>query len=166
MAGLLDYDCEGTLTIDGISMNRPAWAIIGDDRGGGGLLQLLTTVDLRGDDKVIPGAAGVLPFRRRTTATRYSFRLLVTGEVNQSGAANANPITGLTNNLKYLWTNVIDPPSTATGTVSAVWTLPDATTLSSSVHVVRCEPTSYAFNDEQSIWEGRLVISSPGGKFT
>lgn len=164
MAGLSNYDCEGTLTIGGISLNRPAWAVLGDDRGNGGLLQLLTTVDLRGDDRTIPGATGVLPFRRRQTVTRYSFRFLVTGDVDETGAVNVNAKNGLVDNLDYLWTNVLTPPATSTGTRAAVWTKPDATTVSSNVHVIRCEPTTYAMGTS-SIWEGRLVISSPSGRF-
>jgi len=165
MAGLSNYDCEGTLTIGGVSLNRPAWAVAGDDRGNGGLFQLLTTVDLRGDDRIIPGAAGVVPFRRRQTVTRYSFRFLVTGAVDETGAVNADPIDGLADNLDYLWTNVLTPPATTTGTRTAVWTKPDASTVSAEVHVIRCEPTSYALGTD-SIWEGRLVLSSPSGRFS
>ena len=164
MAGLTNVDCEGTLTIAGISMNRAAWAILGDDRGNGGLFQLLTTVAVRGENRIIPGAAGVIPFRRRTTVTPYSFRLVVTGEVNSAGTVNADPVLGLVNNLEYLWDNVIDPPNTTTGTVAAVWTPPGATARNADIHVVRCEPVEYGLAGN-TLWVGRLQIESPSGRF-
>ena len=164
MAGLSNYDCEGVLSLNSVSMNRPAWAVVGDDRGAGGLFQLLTTVDIRGNDRTIPGSAGVIPFRRRTTVSRYSFRLIVTGEVDSTGAVNADPVLGLVNNLEYLWDNVIDPPNTTTGTVAASWTPPGAAARTANVHVVRCEVSNYGLADK-TLWEGRLVISNPSGRF-
>lgn len=167
MPGLTDYDCEGTLTIDGISMNRPAWGIIPDENGNGGLLQVITTVDVRGEDRVLPGASGVIPYRRRRTATRYTFRLIVTGDVDENGNPNADAKMGLIDNLLYLRDNVVDPLTTGDGTVPAIWTLPDASTLEADVHVMRCEQNLYGYdpNDVQAYWIGSLLISSPSGWF-
>lgn len=166
MAGLSNYDCEGTLTIGGISMNRPAWCIQANENGNNGLFQFLTLAEIRGQNRILPGATGVLPFRRRVTETRYALRLLVTGDVDETGAVNADPIAGLVDNLDYLWTNVIDPPSTGNSLLAASWTPPGSAARTADIQVERCEPSGYNFDDTGSLWVGLMTIIVPEGRFS
>jgi hypothetical protein len=168
VSGLNDYAPEGTLTINSISMNRPAWAVSGDERGQGGLRQLLTTVEKRGDDRVIPGATGVIPYPRRKTRTVLDLRIVITGEVDQAGALNSDQRVGFDVNLQYLYTNVVNTDTVAptTGLVAATWDPIGATaTVSASIHVIGLFIESYSVRTGQSIGEGTLRISIPAGRF-
>lgn len=165
MPGIYDYDCEGTLTIGGISMNRSAWAIVGDETGAGGLLQLVTTTEQRGQDRILPSAAGVVAYPRRLTVTTYELRLLVVGDVDRNGVAVANPQQGLAVNLKYIYDNVVAPVVSSTGTRSASLVIPGLSTLSANIHVFGMRQSEYHIGTSGSVWEGRLQISVPGGKF-
>lgn len=110
MPGIDDYNKEGELIIDTESMNRPAWAILGDETGQGGLLPLLYKMQKRGGDRIIPGAAGVIAYPRRATATPHSLRLAVTGDVDEDGVATADSAVGLAANMVYLFDNVLSNP--------------------------------------------------------
>lgn len=168
MAGIRDYDCEGTLTIGGISMNRAAWAILGDEDGDGGLLGLITKVSQRGSDRKIPSAGGVLAYRRWADVTEHQLRILVAGDVNYLGVANADHNAGLASNLDYLYTNVIAPVASTTGTRAAVLNIPGLGTKTADIHVTGVEQTKYHLSQngaDGSIWEGRLTISIPAGRF-
>lgn len=166
MAGINDYDCEGTLTIGGISMNRPAWAILGDDTGAGGLLQLITVAEQRGSDRIIPSATGVIAYPRRLTVTPFELRILVAGDVDSTGAPTANAQEGLAVNLNYLYTNVVAPVVSSTGTRAATLSIPGLSALTANIHVIGLRPSEYHLGSSASVWEGRLQISVPGGRFS
>lgn len=168
MAGITDYDCEGTLTISGISMNRPAWAIIGDEQGDGGLLGLITKVSQRGSDRRIPSSSGVLAYRRRVDVTEHELRILVAGDVDLSGAVTSDHNQGLAVNLAYLYTNIVAPVVSATGTRSASLAIPGLATRTADIHVVGFQQSEYRLAQnvrDGAIWEGRLIISIPAGRF-
>lgn len=159
------YDCEGTLTIDSISMNRPAWAIIGDGNGAGGLLQLITTVEQRGANRLLPTASGVIAYPRRVTVTAFELRILVAGDVDLNGAPVADAQQGLAVNLAYLYTNVVAPVVSATGTRAATLTIPGLTARTANIHVTGLRQAEYHLGISDSIWEGRLAIEIPAGRF-
>lgn len=165
MPGIETYDCEGTLTIGGISMNRPAWAVLGDETGAGGLLQLVTTASQRGQNRTVPSAAGTIAYRRRLTTTSHELRLLVVGDVDQNGAPVANPQQGLAINLSYLYTNVVAPVASATGTRAATLAIPGLATLTADIHVTGLLQTEYHIGQTTSAWVGRLQIEVPAGRF-
>lgn len=177
MAGLNDYDCEGELTISALSMNRPAWAVLADDEGNGGLMQLLTDVAQRGEDRRLPSATGVIPFQRRVDVSTYELRLLVVGSVNFNGVETtegANPLWYNVNwtlelNLNYIMGNIIAPTGTGDGTRPAVWTSAHGTVRSANVHVTGLRQKNYYLagpDDPHALWIGDLLISVPGGQFT
>ena len=128
MPGLLNYGCLGTLTIGGVSMNRPAWDLVD-------VSPLWLTGDVRGEDRILPGLTGVRSFKRRRTVTSHTLRLLVCGTVDRLGAVNADPLVGLYANLVYLRANVADPTGTGDGTRAAVLTKPGGGTLTGPVTV-------------------------------
>lgn len=166
MAGLTGYDCDGVLTIGGVSMNRAAWMAGGNADGDGSLFDLLTLVEQRGDDRVLPGAAGVIAYPRRVTVTTHEIRLVVVGDVDETGAENADHTRGLYDNLAYLMSNVVAPVASSTGTRAATWDPPGgATQLTADVHVTGIRKRSVSLGN-QAIWQGNLLLSIPAGAFS
>lgn len=169
MAGLYDYDVDGTLVIGGVSMNCPAWMVGADENGDGGLLSLVTTTEQRGSDRILPSATGVIAYPRRKTVTEHEFRIVVIGEVDRNGVPAADHNAQLVTNLQYLVTNVVNPVGTGDGTRAATYTPPGSSALTADIHVVGLVQRSYALavaQGDKAIWEGRLLISVPGGSFT
>lgn len=164
---LVGYESEGNLTIDSIDMNRPAWAVIGDERGVGGLIQLWADFDVRGEDRLLPGVTGVIAYPRRMTAKRFDLRLIVVGDVDSAGAATADSLDGLQANLEYIRSNVLAPVVSQTGTRAAVLTMPSGATRTADIHVLGVITQSYGFTTGCSgaIWIGTMQISIPEGRF-
>lgn len=164
---LTNYGIEGSLSIDGVNMNRPAWAVLGDEKGTGGLVPLWADFDVRGEDRLLPSVAGVIAYPRRLTVTRYDLRLLVVGDVDSAGSPTADSVIGLQNNIEYIRANVLAPVVSSTGTRAGVLTLPSAATRSATIHVLGVVTQSYGFASGCSgaIWIGTLQISIPAGRF-
>lgn len=162
---LTNYAPEGSMTIDGLSMNRPAFAIVGDERGEGGYVKLWADFDVRGEDRILPSATGVIAYPRRMTVTRVDFRLLVVGDVDQAGAPVVDSVVGLQNNIEYIRANIVAPVATSTGTRVAILTMPSGATRSADIHVLGVVTQSYGIVDCGSIWIGTLQISIPAGRF-
>lgn len=160
------YACEGTLTIGGVSMNTPAWSVQGDDTGQGGLLALWIYTEQRGEDRLIPGVAGVIPYRRRETVTRHDLRLLVVGDVDQAGTPYADATEGLATNLAYLESNVIQPTNATDGTRAATLSVPGLSARSANIHVLGLVPQRHHLGSSAAIFVGTLQISIPAGRFT
>lgn len=158
MGAILDYGCSGTLTIGSVALNGPAWDIPN-------LTALWIEYDQRGNDRILPGAAGVIPYRRRMTATRHDLTIFIIGDVDRLGAAYGNATTGLATNVAYLDANVITPTGSGDGTRAATLTRPGLSSLTANVHVLGFRQTSVAIGDTQAIMEGVLQISIPSGRF-
>ena len=165
MGAINNFDCEGTLTIGGISINRAAWAVLGDNTGQGGLLPLWIYTEQRGEDRILPNAAGVIPYRRREAPTRHDLRLLITGDVDQNGAAVTDSRAGLATNLTYLETNVIQPTAATDGTRAATLTVFGAASRSANIHVLGLVPQEYHLSETSTIMVATLQISIPAGRF-
>ena len=167
MPGLEGYDCEGTLTINSISMNRPAWAVIGDERGEGGLWPLKFLLEKRGEDRLVPSAAGFIAYPKRVTGVRLDLRFLVTGDVNSSGVDTADSRAGLEANLAYVYTNVIAPPTLPTVTRTMTLTMFGGGTITAQVHVVGLQPRNFiAAVEGSAIAECTLQLAIPAGRMT
>lgn len=164
MAGLTDYACDGTLVIGGVSMNRPAWMVGGNEDGDGTLWDLVFATEQRGEDRILPNATGVIPYRRRNTVTRVELRLLIVGDVDENGAENADHTAGLFDNLQYLMANVVAPVATSAGTRAATYTPPDGVDLTADIHVTGLRRDRMALGNN-AVWEGRLLTSIPDGQF-
>lgn len=84
---------------------------------------------VRGEDRLLPGVAGVVPYPRRPTVTKRSVPVIVIGKVDHNGAVNADYGIGLRNNLDYLQNQVALPPGgTGPFTYTATLHHPDGTT--------------------------------------
>jgi hypothetical protein len=165
---LANTTIEGTLTISSISMNpaNGAWGVIGDERGEGGLVKLWADFDVRGQDRILPGANGAIAYRRRITPTRHDLRLLVVGDIiGQTSTPETDTDEGLAVNLEYLRANTFAPVVSATGTRAATLTVPGMSTRAADIHVLGVVTQSYGFGDCGAIWVGTLQISIPSGRF-
>lgn len=124
-------DCHGTLTLDGRSMNRAAWAVLNN-------WVFWQPAAKRGEDNIIPGRSGALPNRRRRTATVVTLELLIIGTVDRLGVAQppADWQQQLALNSEWLDDNIFAPVNTTDGTRTAVLTLPSGYTRTGPVHVL------------------------------
>lgn len=90
-----------TATLNGVSLDTPAWTVVAP-----GYDELFNSPALRGEDLVMPTAAGVRAYPRVVTATVVSIPLLIIGQYTMAGAVNADPWVGLLTNRDYLRNNL------------------------------------------------------------
>lgn len=148
-------DCDlsfGWLTIDGHSLHTPAWCAYD-------LSPLWGTPEVRGGNRLLPGATGVLPYRKRATETRLSLPFVVYGAFDADGTPNEDPFAGLEANLAFLYTYVILPTNTGDGTRELVWHRPSGSSTTADVHVVGYRPSV----KPGGIALGTLEIADPTG---
>lgn len=117
------------LVVNGITLCIRAFQITS-------LAALLDDAPLRGDDRIVPGATGVLPYKRRRTVSVRTLPLFVDGAWDRLDAAVANPRNGLIANLEWLKANLGIALASGDGTVTAVWHRPDGSTKTAAVHVL------------------------------
>lgn len=128
---MIDLDAatrDGTLTIDGVAMQRLAFAVLD-------LWPLLDGPDQRGDDTRIPGRPGVLSNPRRADATTRSLRMVIDGTYDLNGVLAADARTQVLETVLFLRQNVSDPTYTDDGTRTATIVLRNGTTLQGPVTV-------------------------------
>lgn len=139
------------LEINSVPLATPAWRILD--------LSRLHGLAVRGSDRLLPGAAGFRANRRRTTAYTQSLPMIVFGRYDREGNVLSNVADGLDDNIDYLLTNVITPPTSAT--VAAVWHRAGGTK-SAAIHVEGFEPNGWGNG-----WiRFNLDLSIPAGVWT
>jgi hypothetical protein len=147
---------NGQLTINSVALNNAfgAWRCLD-------LSELWLRGAQRGRDRVLPGATGVIPYRRRITVTEVDLPMVIGGDVDRLGNVNSNKISGFQVNLEYLMANVVAPTGAGDGTRAATLTLPSTTTRTADVHVLGLE-LGRAFKHGKM---ASLTISIPVGAF-
>lgn len=118
------------LVIGSTPLATPAWRVNNID-------VMWNTADVRGSDRIIPGAAGTRPYQRRFTVTKRSLEMVVFGAQDRTGATNADPRLGLWNNVKAL-RSLAAPTGSGDGTLAATLYLPTGaspSTLTGYVHI-------------------------------
>lgn len=166
MAGFEDYDVDGTFTFAAFAMCRPAWMLAADEQGNGGLFDLITGGDMRGEDTIIPMNIGRLGRRRRLDATRYDLNLWVNGDVDYLGAETSNSEEGLAANLALLRYTLFEGSSPAAdGTVAATVTIPGWGTKTASIHSLGLERQRYNKASDMAVGLWTWQISVPAGRF-
>lgn len=164
MAGFDFSTVEGNLTLNGVPMKTKAWTCPD-------LTPLWLPAAVRGQDRILPGATGVIPHRRRKTVTQYALDFRIAGIADMAGVA---PVGGpdavgpeefeqLEWNLTYLRTYVIDPRTSPNldGTVPGVLTMPSGAERTADVHVL-----GFTVNARVAhVLQGVLDISIPSGGF-
>lgn len=167
MAGFEDYDFEGTLTIASFAMCRPAWYIAGDETGEGGLLQLINTGEMRGDDRIIPHNNGRIGYRRYLDRTRVDLNLWINGDVTSTGTPSSNSQTEYATNLALIRSTLFEGATPAAdGTLSASVTIPGWGTKTADIHMLGLEQQRYNIASDMSIGLYTLQISIPAGRFS
>lgn len=119
---------DGTLTIDGVTMQRQAFAVLD-------LWPLLDGPEQRGEDTRIPGRPGVLSNPRRADATTRALRMIIDGTYTVAGELADDPRTQMWRTVRWLRTNVADPTYLTDGTRVARIVLRDGTVLQGPVTV-------------------------------
>lgn len=151
-AALPEFSCLGTLSIDGVEMQRAAWYVE--------LSPLWRTPDVRGGDRILPGVTGVRPYRRRRTVSRYSLPMIVTGQYDRFGLVTPDPEAGLAANLAYLNANVLLPTNVGDGTRSATWVPPGQPAVVVDVHVLGISDPGFS---PGALMRTTLELSVPRG---
>lgn len=126
----MSYQIEGDewVTYDGVPSDTPAWRTLN-------LWELWQGPDTRGEDRLIPGTAGVRAYRRRATVTFVDVEMEFFGNLDWDGAEYTDARVGLETNLLHWRTNVTDPTVAAPGTRTAVLHLPSGATKTGAVTV-------------------------------
>lgn len=152
--------CFGTLTVNSVLLNGPAWCAYD-------LTTLLDEADLRGSDRLIPSLAGVVANKRRRTVTRKDFPVAITGLYNRLGVRQTDRAMGLIANIEYLKDNLGFASTGTGGTVTASWLRSDGTTRSASVHVLSLKHALLPANKKRGIYVSNAVLSLsiPAGRF-
>ncbi len=145
-----------TLTIGGVSLNVRGFCLVPD------LTPLLSGSAQRGDDRRVPGTAGVIANRRRRDVTLVNLDLLIFGDNTVAGVPHPNIRTGIYRNLKHLQANVTNPLATGDGTRTATLTWQGETPVSKPVHVLGSIDTADAGT---TMVRGVLRLSFPVGLF-
>lgn len=155
------YGCDGILTINSIPLNGPAWDIPV-------LGPLLFEHAIRGDNQLLPGAAGRRSYPRRVDQADHILHLTVNGYVDSAGTAYTATQTaqgiGMHLNLETLWTGVFSPITTGPGTRAATYVMADAaTTLTAAVQVTPLRRVGEDFNVYEQDFTFTLTV--PAGRF-
>ena len=117
MAGIVNYGGTGTLTINGVALNGPAWDIPDLSPLWGNRTQL-------GANAEIAGVAGRRAKRRRYGEMEFQLVGKVIGWADRTGAVIPSPEQGIISNIDYLVENVVDPvPDGGAETVPAAVTV-------------------------------------------
>ncbi len=162
MAGFNFSTVEGNLTLNGIPMKTRAWTCPD-------LTPLWLPPAIRGQDRIVPGASGVLPHRRRKTVTQYALDFRIAGIASMGGVITTGTGNGpaefqqLEFNLDYLRQNVLDTRTSPNldGTVPGVLTMPSGDIRTADVHVL-----GFTVNNRVAhVLQGVLDISIPSGGF-
>ena len=125
-------------------------------------MQMLYDEEHRGQDRLVPGTAGVIANPRRLTVVRWSLPLIINGAYDSDGALQADAHQGLRDNITEIKT-VSAPVSSGSGTRTVVWTRPDATTVTASAHV---GPLRIGEKVSSHVVRATLDLSIPAGTWT
>lgn len=153
---LAECTASGVLIIDGFDLSSGPAFLTPE------LWNLYATWDVRGDDRLLGGRVGVIPYRRRITVTVHAINLLISGHALRGGGVGPTRAATIGANIAALRDALVVPPATTQGTRSASLTTATGSNLSGPVHVQRFEPGEVVAGWMQST----LTISIPGGRLT
>lgn len=144
------------LEIDGVPLSTPAWEHLD-------IQALYAGPVTRGENRVMPGAAGqrALPWRR--DLTMRTLTLAIFGDVTWEGVANDDAVDGLWANIAHLTTNIVDTPPTPDCTRTAVIKRAGHTDLTATIQVRGFEileaygPSSVSASLDIALMAGRFT---------
>lgn len=138
------------LEISSVPLATPAWVITD-------MSDAERSADQRGDDILVPHAAGVSPRQRRKTVTLRAFPITIFGGADHEGVAHSSEQAGVVANLDYLLANVVDPTGSGDGTRPAIWHRLDGSEKVADVHVLALD----IFHVAPTTRRGVLKLSFP-----
>ena len=116
------------LEIDGVPLSTPAWEHLNIQALYGGAY-------VRGENRVMPGAAGRRALPWRPDETMRTLTLAIFGARSWDGTTNVDPIAGLWANVAHLHNFIVDNPLNAGSTRTARIVRPGATDLVATIQV-------------------------------
>lgn len=157
MAGFCEYGCTGTLTVDAVLLNTPAWDIPNVTR-------LWIEGAIRGENRVLPGLEiGRRGNPHRVDVAEFDLAFVLTGAVDSSGTPTSDDWVGLQTNLAALWTGVFQPVTTGRGTRAATLTLPSGTVRAATVQI---DPLTFPNDiDDPTFVEAVIHLTVLSGRF-
>lgn len=158
MAGFCEdeYGCFGSMTVDGFSLNTPAWDFYGYQK-------LWSEYEVRTDEVPLPTAPGRRSYPGRLDQSEYELTAYVTGEADESGVAYPDVWQGLYTNLQSLWNNVLSPVGTGRGTRPAVLTFPWGGTISADVKFEPLRAVDEVEDARFAVYRTTIIV--PAGRF-
>jgi hypothetical protein len=152
----IDVACttaDGTLTIGGILMHNPAFAVMD-------VTPLWEPPPHRGENLLIPGRSGKIPLVRVEDEGIYNLPMVIDGTTDVSGNFWENDREGLYKNMDYLYTYIASPAGGG-GTRYCVLSSPspsDPAPRTGYAHV-----TMQVGEKVGTIWRAVLTLTIPNG---
>lgn len=127
--------CMGSVAIDGVDMHRLAWEIFD-------LTSLFGEPEQRGENRMIPGVAGRIPYAPRADETRLSLPYVVTGHwtPGDDWVDPTNIYQQLQANVAFLLGGVLEPTGSGDGTRDFAWTTPSGAVITAEVQILKSRP--------------------------
>jgi hypothetical protein len=116
------------LEIDGVPLSTPAWEHLN-------IQALYSGATTRGDNRVLPGAAGRRALPWRPDETMRTLTLAIFGTQSWDGTDNADPVEGLWANIAHLQNFIVDNPLNSGSTRTATLIRPGAADLTAAIQV-------------------------------
>jgi hypothetical protein len=101
------------LEIDGVPLSTPAWEHLD-------IQTLYAGAEVRGENRVMPGARGRRALPWRPDETMRTLTLAIFGDLSWDGTKNADAEAGLWANIAHLQAFIVDNPLNADSTRTAV----------------------------------------------
>jgi hypothetical protein len=145
---------DGVLTIDGVVMMCPAWAVTD-------VTPLWMGPTQRGSDLLIPGRPGQLPNPRRADATKVTLRMVLDGSVDRDDVPwTCGEREGLRRNVLFLRQHVSDPTNIGDGTRGLALVTPDLSSTLTGRATIEALRTGVRSGP---VWVATLELSLPDG---
>ena len=155
MAYVINF--EHHLEIDGVPLSTPAWEHLN-------IGALYSGPGVRGENRVLPGAAGRRALPWRPDETMRTLTLAIFGARSWDGTLNADPVAGLWANVAHLHDFVVANPLNAGSTRTATLKRPGSADLAATIQVRGFEIDDEPYSPGDIA--GRLDIALVEGAFT
>lgn len=127
------------LEIDGVPLSTPAWEHLD-------IQALYSGPQTRGENRVMPGAAGVRALPWRPDQTMRTISLAIFGDLSWDGTKNTDAVDGLWANVAHLEAFIVNNPGNATSTRTATIKRPGAADLVAAIQVRGFEVTQESYS--------------------
>jgi hypothetical protein len=127
------------LEIDGVPLSTPAWEHLD-------IQALYSAPQTRGENRVMPGAAGVRALPWRPDQTMRTITLAIFGDMSWDGSTNPDPVAGLWANVAHLQAFIIANPGNADSTRTATIKRSGVADLTATIQVRGFEVDSESYS--------------------